>query len=91
MAEIILIKAIPFNNGFVIESLTTLVSGSIYYINIDTSVVDKQYIASKNGTIIVDSWVNVGYTPVDEFNTCFALFDAPSGTCPPIVCTMEVM
>jgi len=91
MVEITLNKVTPFNNGFVIESSTNLVMDTIYYLNIDNNVVDHQYIASKNGTIISDSWINIGYTPVDNSNTCFTLFDAPSGTCSPLICNLQVI
>jgi len=92
MAEITLNKVIPFNNGFIIESSTQLNFGSTYYLSIDSdsSIINKQYIASKNGTIIADSWTNVGYTPLDNSNTCFTLSDAPSGVCPPLTCNLQV-
>lgn len=88
MTEILLNKVLAFNTGFVIESQQQLNIGTTYYLTIGTGVTDKPYIPTKNGSTIIDSWTNVGYTPPDG-NLCFTLIDQSSG-CPPINCTLTV-
>ncbi len=88
MAEIQLSKVTAFNNGFAIESQTQLNTGTTYYLTIGTGVIDRQYIPTKIGTTIIDSWTNVGYIPIDG-NLCFTLVDQSTG-CPPINCTLTI-
>lgn len=85
--EITLNKVMAFDTGFIIESQSQLLVGMIYYLYIDS--LEKLYYIFKSGTVIIDSWSNVGYTPIDNSQVCFTLNDTPS-MCPPINCTLTI-
>ncbi len=94
MASISINTTNVFLNGFVIET-DTLLNGYNYYLTISENGIDKTteriYTVSNinNATSIIDSWINIGFVPSIDSNICFQLSDT-SGSCPPILCTLEV-
>lgn len=90
MAELPLDKVISFDKGFTISSTTTMISGTPYYLTIDSSVVNRIYIPTKSGTVISDSWASVGYIPLDG-SVCFTLLDTTGGACIQPTCSITMI
>lgn len=83
-----------FLNGFVIETVPML-NGNNYYLTITENgtpkVTDKLYTISNanNAISIIDSWINIGFVPLNTNNVCFQLNDGV-GTCPTLICGLGV-
>lgn len=88
MAEIGINSIILFEEGYVINTISSLQIGTTYYLDIiDSTSVNTQrtYTPTITNNNIIDSWVSF---PIG--NTCFTLSDI-SGDCPPITCSLTVL
>lgn len=89
MAEIILSKAILFDKGYVLQTLSNLSSSILYYLKIESNnnVYDRTYVPLYNLNTILDLWETISIP--QGSNVCFTLTDIPD-TCETPVCDFTI-
>jgi len=90
MVEITLNKAILFNKGYILQTLSNLSSSILYYLKIESNsnIYNRTYLPMYNNNTILDTWGTISIPQGTD--VCFTLTDTPEIPCETPICNFII-